>query len=288
MQPKAYGAMLGRVRRGVELLKPALKENDTRLALRDRSDRGKTGPRLQRLLKRYVRALKQRRNTEELTSALFVAHSVEQMGDALLNISESIISANLGQPVNLERYHSLQASVETLDTDDDFVDVQVQNGSRIPVQAAPSPPSARQTARTTPMSRSSRMARKASSKRNARAWRAGMTSTPAWHPRSFRTKRRGQSAALLIEHLPGLTFEQILLNESAGLLKETLGQLGKTLQIRVARDKHRNNRYPPTSCSSCEKRLDDVYKIHPEFRAGSEQGLWARHRFVRFTGETGR
>ena len=47
----------------------------------------------------------------------FIAHDVEQMGDALLNISEAIISANLGQPINIDRYHSLRASVERLGLD---------------------------------------------------------------------------------------------------------------------------------------------------------------------------
>jgi aminoglycoside phosphotransferase len=266
MQPKAYGAMLGRVRRGVELLKPALKENDTRLALRIGQIEAKLDRDYKRLLKRYVRALKKRKNTEELTSALFVAHSVEQMGDALLNISESIISANLGQPVNLERYHSLQASVETLDTDDDFVDVQVQriadtrSGSAISAISASDGKDDAYVA----IFKDGQKSKLKEERQGVESWH---DIYPGLAPKILSYKKSGQSAALLIEHLPGLTFEQILLNESAGLLKETLGQLGKTLKS-VWRETNTGKPVSARFMQQLEKRMDDVYKIHPEFRQG--------------------
>jgi len=266
MQPKAYEAMLGRVRRGVELLKPALKENDTRLALRIGQIEAKLDRDYKRLLKRYVRALKKRKNTEELTSALFVAHSVEQMGDALLNISESIISANLGQPVNLERYHSLQASVETLDTDDDFVDVQVQriadtrSGSAISAISASDGKDDAYVA----IFKDGQKSKLKEERQGVESWH---DIYPGLAPKILSYKKSGQSAALLIEHLPGLTFEQILLNESAGLLKETLGQLRKTLKS-VWRETKTGKPVSARFMQQLGKRMDDVYKIHPEFRQG--------------------
>ncbi|MGB5648712.1 MAG: aminoglycoside phosphotransferase family protein, partial [Sedimenticolaceae bacterium] len=90
---------------------------------------------------------------------------------------------------------------------------------------------------------------------------------PGLAPKILSYKKSGQSAALLIEHLPGLTFEQILLNESAGLLKETLGQLGKTLKS-VWRETNTGKPVSARFMQQLEKRMDDVYKIHPEFRQG--------------------
>jgi aminoglycoside phosphotransferase len=269
MQPKAYGPMLGRVRRGIELVEPAIKENDTRLALKIGQIEAKLEHDYNGLLHTYIRALKQKKKTEELTRALFVAHSVEQMGDALLSISESIISANLGQPVNLERYHSLQESVETLDTDDDLTEVQIariadtRSGSAISGISASDNKDDDYVAIF-----------KDGEKRKLKEEREGVES---WHeiypglaPKILSYKKRGQSAALLIEHLPGLTFEQILLNESPLLLQETLDQLGKTLKS-VWRETRSKRPVSARFMQQLEKRLVDVYKIHPEFRTGKSQ-----------------
>ena len=265
LEPEAYGPMLGRVRRGIELVEPAIQDNDTQLALKIGQIEAKLDRDYNRLLKRYVAALKQKKKkTEDLTSALFVAHSVEQMGDALLDISESIISANLGQPVNFERYHSLQASVENLEIEEDMSGVQIEHiadtrsGSAISGISAPDSGEDEYAAIF-----------KDGKKRKLKEERQGVES---WHeiypglaPKILSYKKRGQSASLLIEHLPGLTLEQILLNESPELLNESLEQLGSTLKS-VWRETHT---YKPVSAKfiqQLEKRLDDVYKIHPEFQ----------------------
>ncbi|MEJ1354685.1 MAG: PhoU domain-containing protein [Candidatus Sedimenticola sp. (ex Thyasira tokunagai)] len=268
-ESEAYGPMLERVRRGIKLLGPAILENDTRLALKIGQIESKLDRDYNRLLKHYIAALKQKKNTEDLTSALFVAHSVEQMGDALLDISESIISANLGQPVNFERYHSLQASVEDLETDEDMSDVQIEriaetrSGSAISGISAPDSGNDEYVAIF-----------KEGKKRKLKEERQGVES---WHeiypglaPKILSYKKRGQSASLLIEHLPGFTFEQILLNESPELLSETLDQLGGTLRS-VWHETQTDKPVSANFIQQLEKRLSDVYKIHPEFQRGDSQ-----------------
>ena len=264
IQPKAYGPMLGRVRRGIALVEPAIKENDTRLALKIGQIEAKLDDDYNKLLRHYIKALKQKRNTEQLTSALFVAHSVEQMGDALLDISESIISANLGQPVNFERYHSLQASVEMLESDDDFSDVQVERIAETRSGSAISGISASDGKDDAYVA-----IFKDGEKRKLKEERQGVES---WHeifpglaPKILSYKKRGQSAALLIEHLPGLTFEQILLNEPPEMLQETLERLGKTLKS-VWRETRTEEPVSADFMKQLKKRLGDVYKIHPEFQ----------------------
>jgi len=266
LEPKAYAPMLGRVRRGIELLQPAIQDNNTQLALKIGQIEAKLDRDYNRLLKHYIAALKQKKKkTEDLTSALFVAHSVEQMGDAMLDISESIISANLGQPVNFERYHSLQASVENLESDEDMSDVQIEHiaetrsGSTISGISAPESAEDEYAAIF-----------KEGQKHKLKEERQGVES---WHeiypglaPKILSYKKRGQSASLLIEHLPGLTFEQILLNETSELLDETLSQLGRTLRS-VWRETKTDKPVSANFIRQLEKRLDEVYKIHPEFQS---------------------
>lgn len=270
LKPEAYRPMLERVRRGIKLVEPAIQENNTRQALKIGQIEAKLERDYDRLLKHYTAALKrQKKHTEDLTSALFVVHSVEQMGDALLDISEAIISANLGQPVNFERYHSIQASMEHLDSEEDISDMQIEpiaetrSGSAISGITAPD------------MEEDEYIAIfKDGEKRKLKEEREGVKS---WHeiypglaPKILSYKKRGQSAALLIEHLPGLTFEQILLNEPEELLRETLAQLSRTLRS-VWRETRSDEPVCAHFMQQLEKRLTEVYKIHPEFQQSASQ-----------------
>jgi hypothetical protein len=260
----ACKCMLGRIIRGLDRIEPAIRRNDTRLALRI----GRIKPRLdkasKRLVKKYTAGLKRKKHTEDLVAGLFLVHGIEQMGDAMLNISEAIISANLGQPINIERYHSLRASMEQLGTASDSSDLvaepiaETRSGSGISGIS------------TTGQKDSGYVAiYKDGKKRKLREERRGLASWkeiyPGLAPRILSYHKRGQSASLLIEHLAGLTFEQILLHEPARLLRQTRKQLNRTL-IKVWRETRTGKPVSAAYMRQLSKRLEEVYTIHPEFR----------------------
>ncbi|MCK4675154.1 MAG: phosphotransferase, partial [Gammaproteobacteria bacterium] len=83
-------------------------------------------------------------------------------------------------------------------------------------------------------------------------------------PKILSYHKQGQSAALLIEHLAGLTFEQILLHEPAKLLDQTMKQLQKTLKS-VWNETRSKKSVSANYMQQLEKRLHDVYALHPEF-----------------------
>ncbi len=186
------------------------------------------------------------------------------MGDALLNISQAIISANLGQTMNIDRYHSLRASVEQLDGEEFLSDIEVKQIAETRSGSAISSIS------TSDSNENGQMAIfKDGIKRKLREEREGLKSWqeifPGLAPRVLSYHKRGQSAALLIEHLAGLTFEQILLHEPRPLLKETLDQLNTTL-ISVWKETLTKKAVSAQYMVQLSKRLDEVYGIHPEFR----------------------
>lgn len=265
-QGKAFSKMLERVRRGIALVEPAIQNSDTRKALKiarveDRLDRDYRKQR-----KTTVAALKRRKRTEDLIQILFVAQDIRHMGDALLAISEAIISANLGQPVDLERYQSMTASVEKLGNGTDDAGLQFEpiaetrSGSAISGVSTGKPGSADYLAIF-----------KDGVKRKVKEEREGVKN---WHqiypglaPKILSYKKNGRSAALLIEHLPGFTFEQVLLNEPQELLDACLKRLGKTLRS-VWRETRVEQPAEADFISQLSRRIRDVYKVHPEFRQG--------------------
>ncbi|TNF97574.1 MAG: hypothetical protein EP297_10460 [Gammaproteobacteria bacterium] len=223
-----FKSSLKRVIKEIERIERAISKSDTKLALKI----GQTKPVLDKtynkILKKYTAKLRKKRRTEAFVSVLLVAHDIQQMGDALLNISQAIISANLGQTVNIDRYHSLRASIEQLESEEDISNIVVEKVAETRSGSAISAIS------TSNKNKNEQMAIfKDGIKRKLRDEREGLKS---WHeifpglaPRVLSYHKRGQSAALLIEHLAGLTFEQILLHEPRPLLNETLSQLNVTL-----------------------------------------------------------
>ena len=261
-----YIVQLKRVGKGIALIDTAIGENDTSIALKIGIVEDKLDRSYRKLLQRYGNELKRARGrNDHLISALFLAHSVEQMGDALLNISEAIISANLGQQVSTTRYRSMRAAVEQLSGDDKqewtFRPIaETRSGSGI----SGIKPKRKKKADYVAIF-------KDGEKRKLKEEREGVE---AWHeiypglaPKILSYRKQGQSAALLIEHLSGLTIEQIILHESSKLLKETLDQLGATLRS-VWKETHTRSAVSADYMGQLAKRLPEVYTIHPEFMRG--------------------
>lgn len=267
LEPKAYEGLLKRIRQGIALVEPALESRDSRLALKIADVESRIDRDYHKLVRRYIRELKQKRHTEDLTHALFVAHSLDAMGDALLDVSESVISANLGQTVDLERYHSLQASVGQLPRKKRAVGMQIEPIAETRSGSAISGITTNGAKNDTYLA-----IFKDGVKSKVKEERQGVEN---WHdiypglaPKILSYKKRGRSAALLIEHLPGTTFEQILISESEELLDQALEQLSRTLKS-IWRETRTDRPVSAGFTEQLMKRLDEVYKIHPEFRQGT-------------------
>jgi len=267
LRAQEYVPLLEALSAGIDMIEPAISGNDIAQALEIGQVEHKLDQGYRRLLKRYTRSLKKKKHTEDLISALFVAHAVEQMGDALLNVSEAIISANLGQPVNTERYHSLKASVEQLEMGDKFTELMVETVA--------------ETRSGSGVSGICRIDReddegyvailKDGKKRKLQEELEGVEN---WHaiypglaPKILAYRKKGQSASLLIEHLDGLTLEQILLHEPQRLLNQTIIQLTRTLGD-VWRETHTGKQVSARYMHQLTRRLPDVYAVHPDFRQG--------------------
>ncbi|MCG6899125.1 MAG: aminoglycoside phosphotransferase family protein [Gammaproteobacteria bacterium] len=256
-------SMLDNISGGLDRVEPAIHQNDTRLALKI----GQIKPRLdkasRRLVEKYTAGLKRKKHTEDLVSGLFLVHGIEQMGDAMLNISEAIISANLGQPINIDRYQSLRASMQQLHTEGEHAGLVVEpvaetrSGSGISAISASGQEDAGYVA-----------IYKDGKKRKLREERRGLESWqeifPGLAPRILSYHKRGQSASLLIEHVAGLTFEQILLHEPATLLRQTQQQLQRTLG-KIWHETRTRKTVSAGYMRQLSRRLEEVYTIHPEF-----------------------
>ena len=240
----------------------ALFENDTQIAIKI----GRTQERLERkfrkLLKKNAAALRDTSDAENLLSTAFTAYSIERMGDSLMTISESIISSNLGMVMDSTRFQAMQdLSMISESTSPEEMRVrnvaETRSGAAISSIQLPDGDSGSYPA----------IFKQGYTKKLKRE-RKGVES---WHdvfpglaPQILSWKKKGKSASLLIEHLSGLTFEQIVLNESTDMLDETLQELKHTLHS-VWTETLADKPVSAEFMGQLDKRLSDVYAVHPEF-----------------------
>ena len=268
LQAKAYPPMLEHIKNSIMLILPSIIDHDSQLAQKISKGNDRLRSQYQRLYREYIATLKsKRRNTQDIAHALFVAHSVEQMGENLLEISEAIISANIGQPVNIKQYRSLFTSLEDIDKDVSKLKIEpiahTRSGSAISGVS--------KTRKNDDYMAVYKDGLKSKLKEEHEGVKNWHEIYPGLAPQILSYKKRGESASLMIEHLPGQTFEHILLHESEENLTNALSQLVKTLRSIW---KETRNKKPDRAgyMSQLQGRLDEVYRIHPEFRY-SEQEL---------------
>jgi hypothetical protein len=258
-----YDPFLQPLQQGLALIEPGLCERDSQQALKLGEVEQALDGVYRGFLKRTIKALKQGKQADDQVGLIFVAHRMEQMGDEMLSIGEAILSANMGQSFDTQRYTTLSASMAKLggrNLDDLVVEpiAETRSGSGIAGIALPEREGDGFDA-----------IYKDGGKRKLKEERQGVES---WHeifpglaPKILSYHKRGQSAALLIEHLAGLTFEQILLHEPDRLLRETLGQLTDTL-VCVWQETRSKKQVCADYIGQLRKRLTEVYAIHPEFQ----------------------
>ncbi|ANT62469.1 hypothetical protein AYJ57_18925 [Salipiger sp. CCB-MM3] len=257
---EAYLKPLRMLRASVAGISEALQSRDSRLAV----EIGEGSAALERLRTRlfaaYTAEMPGAKHPEDLAHALLALNEICRAGEALQAISEAILSNNLGQNVQFERYFTLRSVLAGIGPEKDvelrplaetrsgsaISGVRMRDGQGKTVDAV----------------------FKDGDRRKVKEERVGVKSWnsvyPGVAPEILSYEKRGGSAALLIEHLEGETFEDIVLGASEARLAEAQKALHRTV-----RDIWRQTRSDePAQMKAMEqlaKRMPDVYRLHPRF-----------------------
>ncbi|GAB6051450.1 hypothetical protein JCM17960_02700 [Magnetospira thiophila] len=261
LRGKSYGTLLQKVAKRVRWTEQAMDDQDAHLALKIGAKKHRMKTEMQRLSDQYIADLKRCKNTEDIVAALSVLRAVEQMGDSLRIISETLISTFLKKPVNIESYNSLKDSVAHLDLEKTSFQPLAETRSGSGISGIRDESNGDFAAIF-----------KDGVKRKLKEERQGVENWneihPGLAPKILYYRKNGSSASLLIEHLAGQTFEQILLHESRSLLDAAFAQLSKTLKS-VWMETRTPRSIPAKHMDQLAARLDEVYAIHPEFQQGA-------------------
>lgn len=264
--------LLDDVMDGLDLTGQGLDEDDARTALKIGKSARKVRRKYDTFFQRYARTLKKAKRPEEGVSVLLVAHRVKEMGSALVNVSEAIMSANMGHPMHLDRFRFLETALEDLGMDGGAGGAEVEtiaetkSGSGISGIAGADQDGYRA------IFKDGAKDKLKEERESVESWHEIF---PGLAPQILSYRKRGASASLLIEHLPGFTFEQVLLNESDELLRKTVRHLTKTVNA-VWKETKRSKKVQANHMGQLRKRLDDVLKVHAEFGRGAGRVCGAR------------
>ncbi len=262
---KNFLGLLKQIIKGIKLVEDALLDSNTTLALKLGGNEKKLDKSYKRLLQKYTKQLKSKKNTHDLVTGLFVAHGIEQMGDALLNISDAIISSNLGQPMDLQRFQSLQ---ETLDAW-----VQEVSLEELEIKSVAETKSGSGISSINYVDENSEQQLAIYKDGEKKKLKEELDGVERWHkiypgvaPQILTYKKTGDNAALLIEHLQGDTFEKLVINGPMKSMNQSMRALKKTLYS-IWTETKKDTQVNAKFIQQTKKRLPDIYAIHPSFQA---------------------
>lgn len=257
LRAEVYVGPVAQVAAALGMVQEALQSRNSQLAVTIGKMRGNVEDVCDRLFDTYTRDMRGSRHTEDLARALLAANEVRRMGEAVQGISEAILSIAVGQVVQFERYFTLQS---------------VLAGARHKGTDVTLEPLA-ETRSGSAISAVSRAGNgridavfKDGDRKKVKEERAGVESWnsvyPGLAPKILSYEKRGQSAALLIEHLPGQTLEEIVLNGSDARLEAAQKALQRTLRD-IWKRTRTDEPAEMNSMAQLARRMGDVRRVHP-------------------------
>jgi phosphate uptake regulator len=275
-QPAVYARydfrdFLAEVLAGVRLIAQAVFARDVQVALGICRTEHTTDHMYARLFERVLRELRggASDDTQSLVTVLFIAHYLERMGDALLNIGEAILSAHLGERIKIGQLRALEDSLELTELSSHLGHLslasmgETKSGAR--VNSLLSRDQASDGTRPRSVIFKEGKTKKLLEERNSIArWDELM---PGLAPRIYSFHEGAEEGAILFEYLPGATFESILLQKAHADALRALDAIERKLRD-VWGHTRRSERPAPGFLHQLSSRFEDVLAVHPEFRHG--------------------
>ncbi len=259
-----HPAVIKQIRILIDAVEPILNESNSQKAIK----LGKKCVTLQNNFQSSLDEVLKKSASVELnhavTQALFVTSLIKQMLDLMKNVFDTVLSISIGQKMNQHRYHSLSNVADEFEFDSTEMHIETvaetRSGSAI---------SGIRRLNNSEEENSPYLAIfKEGEKKKLQEELEGVES---WHdiypglaPKILAYQSKKKSASLLIEHLPGFTFESLIVNGNQAVLDKAIKQLIITLNS-IWDETKTNDAAPAQFVRQLRKRLPSVYAVHPKF-----------------------
>ncbi|SCA56597.1 conserved hypothetical protein [Candidatus Terasakiella magnetica] len=265
LKKRESAALLSEIDRGITMIEEAIDQDDTKLVLKIGDIERKLDRVYETMFKSHVKEMRKAKRPEDTMTSLFIAQRIEEMGDVLLSISESIMSAKLGQPMHIDRFRSLKSALSDLGLIDAEVETiaETKSGSAIAGISAADDEQDGYIA----IFKDGKKHKLKEERESVESWHEIF---PGLAPQILSYNKQGKNASLLIEHLPGQTFEQVLIEGNQDSLDKAIKKLAKTLKA-VWGETRNKKKVAAEHMGQLQKRLKNVIEVHPEFNRDDQR-----------------
>lgn len=252
------------IREVLELVPDGLADCDTNVSMRLCECEARLNEMYKTDCGRIKQQLRSGEHIDDLLNCLEIFHYLERMGDSLLNIGEAILFATTGEKLKIHEYLALQetldASREHVPEDADSIEFkwETRSGSRIGKVGNGAAARARREA----IFKRGDLAKLQQEKRGIERWESVMPGLP---PKVLEFRDDEQNAALLLEFLDGLTLQDLTFSAATDALDRAMTLIEETLTEAWERTR-RMETTRALFMRQLEARMDDVLRVHPEFR----------------------
>ena len=262
LRKQSGSRLLDDIQKGIALIGKAVESNDGREALRIGHIERKLDHAYEKAFRDLVRDIAKKKYPEDAVASLFIVHRIEEMGDVLLDISEALVSAKLGRSIQIDRYRLLEKALNDLGIDDAEVAPMAETKSGGGISGISSKKEGDEG--YVAIFKDGGKDKLAEERERVEDWHEIF---PGLAPRILGYRKKGKKASLLIEHLEGFTFEQLLFQDSDELLARGLKRLNTTMKA-VWNETKRGNTVEANHMNQLRERLPSVSRVHGNFNFG--------------------
>lgn len=256
-----FGPSFEAVFDGINIIETALFSNDVQTALEICRCEVRADILHRQNFEQILKALESGENPQSQVTLLLISNYFERMGDALLNIGEAILSAAIGQRIKIHQFQALTSSLDYVNVNDENLELEqigeTNSGCRINRVSSMSSHSGRRIA----IFKEGNGRKLLEEKEGIERWEKIF---PGLAPKIYSYHKEGDVGAIMVEHINGHTFKDLLIHQGYRQVKRSLDAICKVVET-VWESTLVEQPAQAHFMKQLDSRLPDVYSVHPEF-----------------------
>lgn len=262
----AYRSYFTELLEAIALVNDSLSGRDTALALRLCRAEATLNQLYERDFEQIRQSLRGGGDTDNLLTALYIFHYLERMGDSLLNIGEAVLFAATGEKLKLHDYVRLKEALQSFQPDASMGNYSIEFSweTRSGCRIAKVEERGENGSDLEAIFKKGHLDKLKQEEMNIRRWEKVLPGVP---PQILQFREGEQDAALLLEFLDGFTFRDLVLNAEKRMVEQAQKELEGALD-RAWQQTRVNQPVRAEFIKQTKSRLDDVFRLHPEFGSG--------------------